>query len=113
MAVVIWSDKAKQDLRSIHSFHYVNVSPLFAARLLLDIVDTADVLEHSPRIAPEEKDFEDLGEIRGLLVKQKGKKPQYKLMYMVENDTCYILSVWNTKRNPADKVQIISLGLSN
>lgn len=113
MAIIIWSDKAKQDLRSIHSFHYVNTSPLFAARLLLDIVDAADVLESTPRIAPLESGFEDLGEIRGLLMKQKGKKPQYKLMYLIENDTCYILAVWNTKRNPADKVQIVSLGLSN
>lgn len=113
MAVVIWSDKAKQDLRSIHSFHYVNTSPLFAARLLLDIVDAADVLEVTPRAAQIEDGFEDLGEIRGLLVKQKGRKAQYKLMYMVEGDTCYILSVWNTRRNPADRMQVIRLGLSN
>lgn len=113
MAVVIWSDKAKQDLRSIHSYHYVNTSPLYAARLLIDLVDAADVLETSPRIANVEPDFEDLGEIRGLLVKQKGKKPQYKLMYMVERDICYILAVWNTKRNPKSKIQIVPLGLSN
>lgn len=113
MAVVVWSDKAKQDLRSIHSFHYVNTSPLFAARLLLDLVDAADVLEQTPRLAPVEPDFDDLGEIRGLLVKQKGKKPQYKLMYMVEAETCYILAVWNTKRNPADKAKTVSLGLSS
>jgi len=113
MAVVIWSDKAKQDLRSIHSYYYVNSSPLFAARLLMDIVDAADILETAPRIAPIESGFEDLGEIRGLLVRQKGKKPQYKLMYMVEEEICYILAVWNTKRNPLDKMRIIPLGLSN
>lgn len=113
MAVVIWSDKAKQDLRSIHSYHYVNTSPLYATRLLIDLVDAADALETSPRIANVESDFADLGEIRGLLVKQKGKKPQYKLMYMVEGDTCYILAIWNTKRNPANKIQIVPLGLSN
>jgi len=113
MAVVIWSDKAKQDLRSIHSYHYVNSSPLFAARLLMDIVDAADILETAPRLAPIEPNFEDLGEVRGLLVRQKGKKPQYKLMFIVEDEICYILAVWNTKRNPLDKMHIIPLGFSN
>jgi len=32
---------------------------------------------------------------------------------MVEEEICYILAVWNTKRNPLDKVRIIPLGFSN
>ena len=113
MAVVVWSEKAKQDLRSLHLYHFIHSSASFATRLLIDLVNAADVLEQTPRVAPVESDFNDLGEIRGLVVRQKGRKPEYKLMYMITDETCVILAIWNTRRNPAAERLTITSGFSN
>jgi len=113
MAEVIWQDAAQQHVRSIHSYFYHHATPAIAAKLVRDIIKAAAQLADYPESAPIDADFEDMGNYRGLLVRHVGTKPQFKIMYLYENNKCQILAIWNTKRDSSDKIKVVLQGYSN
>ena len=89
--MVIWSDPAKADLRSIHDF-IAHDSPHYARKVTQDIVAKADVLGELPRVG---KVVPELGNeaIRELSFYS------YRILYEIREPDVVVLAVIHKRRD--------------
>lgn len=96
MAQVIWQESAIAHLQSIYHYYYEHTSEAVAARILIDLQNAPDVLESFPYSGSEETSFSHLSTTYYYLVVRK----RYKIIYMVEDNICSILAIWDVRKNP-------------
>jgi len=89
--MVIWTEPAKTDLRSIHDF-IKHDSRYYAKKVIQDIRQKVDGLEKHPRIGKKviEMDNELIREL---------SLYSYRIIYETNNETIYILAVIHKRRN--------------
>jgi plasmid stabilization system protein ParE len=103
--IIKWSPAAIQDLDETYGF-YAKKSLQTAAMLYNSIIDEAEILKSQPYIAAVDLVFEDFTEvIRSLLV----SKRRFKIVYHIENETVYVLRVWDCRQNPERLKQSLCL----
>jgi len=83
--MVIWSGPAKRDLRSIHD-HIARDSIFYAQKVVQDIVEKSEELQHFPRIGRMVPELQN-SEIRELIVYS------YRLVYKISSETIEILAL--------------------
>lgn len=95
MAQIVWTELARSDIESI--FHYYEtISSLLAETIVDEIFESVDYLKKMPEIGAKEPLFSDLDRNYRYLVVLR----RYKLIYLYENNICYILMVWDCRNNP-------------
>ena len=95
MVQVIWTPLAQEDVANLFRY-YEQFSNRFAQRFVDEILRRADMLEMMPEMGASEPLFEHLNRnYRYLLVFKR-----FKIVYLYEQDRCYILMVWDCKNNP-------------
>ena len=89
--MVIWSDPAKADLRSIHDF-IAHDSSHYAKKMTQDIVAKTDILDELPRM--------------GRMVPELGNETirelslySYRILYEIKNQDVFVLAVIHKRRN--------------
>lgn len=92
---VIWTIPAKQDLRDIYEY-VARVSETIAHRLVLKIIDKAALLDTG---------FDEIGPAEPLLRQTRKNyrylvSGNYKIIYRVDEDAIYIMTVFDTRQNP-------------
>lgn len=91
MAEIIWTKKARNDLRNIYEFISLD-SDFYAGRFILKLIGLADSLQHFPlagRIVPEKED----SSIRELI------EGNYRIFYRTsKGNTIFILRVHHAAR---------------
>lgn len=93
---------AKKQLADIHDFIALD-SPANAVKVYNGILDDIQRLSVFPQMAKVEEDLKGLGvEFRSLVVLRR-----YKVVFFIEKDTVYVISVWDCKRNPEDFAEIV------
>ncbi len=104
MAQIIWTELARSDVESI--FHYYEtISSLLAETIVYEIFESVNYLKKTPEIGAKEPLFSHLGRNYRYLVIRK----RYKLIYLYENNKCFILMVWDCKNDPELLRKSISL----
>lgn len=95
MGQIVWTELARSDIESI--FHYYEtISSLLAETIVDEIFESVDYLKKMPEIGAKEPLFSDLDRNYRYLVVLR----RYKLIYLYENNICYILMVWDCRNNP-------------
>ena len=95
MVQIIWTPLAQEDVASVFRY-YEKYSIHFAQRIVEEIFCRANGLEKMPEMGALEPILEHLGRnYRYLLVFRR-----YKLIYLFEHETCYILMLWDCLSNP-------------
>jgi len=93
--VLVWSDTAIEDLRSIYDYLYFQASKKVADKISNAIVDKTLLLEQSPRIGQKEEMLAHLKkEIRYLI------EGNYKIVYWIDDDLISIATVFDCRMNP-------------
>jgi len=93
--VVVWSDNAIEELRSIYDYLYFNVSKKVADKFSNAIVDKTILLEQTPRVGQKEEMLAHLNkEIRYLI------EGNYKIVYWIDEDIISIATVFDCRMNP-------------
>ena len=89
--VIIWSQPAREDLRSIHQ-HIAHDSKQYATRVVQDIMDKANVLLTVPRLG---KTVPEIGEpdVREIAMYS------WRIMYEIIGDTIYVHGVFHKRRD--------------
>jgi len=95
--VVVWSDGAIEELRTIYDYLYFNVSKKVADKISNAIVDKTLLLEQSPRVGQKEELLVHLNkEIRYLI------EGNYKIVYWIDDEIISIASVFDCRMNPKE-----------
>ena len=95
MAVVNFTPSAQNDAKDIYQY-YDLYSHQAAEKLMEEIFAAVRRLEQFPEMGPKEPTLEQLGRnYRYVLVLRR-----YKLIYLLENDVCSILMIWDCKAAP-------------
>ena len=95
MVQLIWTTPARQDMEELFR-HYDAISHKTAAMYMEVFLEAAGNLVQIPEAGPKEP----------LLAHHKRNYRyhvvlrRYKLIYLYENNTCYILMIWDCRRNP-------------
>jgi plasmid stabilization system protein ParE len=89
--VVIWTEPAKADLRSIHDFIAPD-SRYYAKKVTEDIVAKSDILDSLPRIGRNVPELDD-NNIRELL------PYSYRVLYEIKGDDVFVLAVIHKRRD--------------
>ena len=89
--MVIWSEPAKADLRSIHDFIAHN-SRHYAKKVTQDIVEKVDILNELPRIGRKVPELgqEDIREI---------SLYSYRILYEIKEQDVFVLGVIHKRRD--------------
>lgn len=92
---IIWTFKAKDDLKNIYVFLMIEISEQRAFEIITKIVDRVDILYRMPLVGQKEPKFEELKrEYRRLI------ESDYKIVYHIRKDKIYINRVFDTRQNP-------------
>ncbi len=97
---VILLPNALRRLDEIFDWLKTTYSEDTATKTYNSMLDELEILEKFPKIASIEPILEDLPkQFRSLIINQK-----YKAIYYIEeqNDTVFVATIWNCRRNPAD-----------
>lgn len=93
MVEVIWLPRAIRRVREIHSYYKLK-SQKAGDKLIQDIKETTGNLSQFPEIGALEPALSDVSiSYRYLLVRSI-----YKIIYFVENNTVYIVTVWDCRQ---------------
>jgi plasmid stabilization system protein ParE len=93
--VVVWSDTAMEELRSIYDYLYFHASRTVADKISNDIVDRTLLLEQIPRAGQKEEMLAHLNyEIRYLV------EGNYKIVYWIDENLVSIATVFDCRQNP-------------
>ncbi len=92
---IIWSDRAKYDLKNIYEYYY-DLSPLTAKSLIGGILKRIHLLKRG---------FVWIGQKEPLLTKTKFEYRyliyrNYKIIYRTENKIIKIITIYDTRQNP-------------
>jgi plasmid stabilization system protein ParE len=95
MVQVIWTTPAQQDMAELFR-HYDALSHKTAAHYMEEFLEAAVNLTQMPEAGPKEPMLaHHKRNYRYLVVLRR-----YKLIYLYENSTCFILMIWDCRRNP-------------
>ena len=89
--MVIWSDPARADLRSIHDF-IAHDSRHYAKKVTQDIVTKTDVLDELPRMGRVVLEFGN-ETIRELSIYS------YRIIYEIKDEDIFVLAVIHKRRD--------------
>jgi len=89
--MVIWSDPAKADLKSIHDF-IAHDSKHYAKKVAQDIRQKTEVLDELPKIGKPVAEVSDKS-IRELSMYS------YRIFYQIRNDNAFVLAVVHKRRD--------------
>ncbi len=93
--VVVWSDSAIEELRSIYDYLYFQASKIVADKISNAIVDKTLLLEQTPRVGQKEDLLMHLNkEIRYLI------EGNYKIVYWIDENIVSIATVFDCRQNP-------------
>lgn len=93
--VVVWSDSAIEELRSIYDYLYFQASKRVADKISNAIVDKSLLLEETPRAGQKEELLTHLNkEIRYLI------EGNYKIVYWIDENIVSIATVFDCRQNP-------------
>ena len=87
---VLWSAEAENDIDAIYEY-YFEKSPLAASRIVNDIIDSTEGLVFAKQYQMDEY---AVG-IRRIIVRH------YKVLYIVQNETTYIVRIFDSRQNPS------------
>jgi addiction module RelE/StbE family toxin len=87
---VIWTNTAKNQLKEIYQY-YKKITPQGATKVKNDILKASRELVFIKQYQQDEIE----PEFRRIIVRH------YKLIYTIENQTIYILRIFDTRQNPA------------
>ena len=89
--MVIWSQPAKSDLRSIHDFIALN-SPHYAKKVTQDIREKTDILEQLPKAGRKIPELND-DHVRELSLYS------YRIIYEIKEQKIFVLAVVHKRRD--------------
>jgi len=89
--MVIWSEPAKTDLRSIHDF-IAQDSRYYAKKVTQDIREKTDILEELPKAGKKVPELND-DEVRELTLYS------YRIIYEIKSQDVFILAVVHRRRD--------------
>ena len=89
--MVIWSEPAKADLRSIHDF-IANDSKHYAKKVTQDIREKTDVLDGLPKVGKKVPELND-DAVRELSLYS------YRIIYEIKTDQIFVLGVVHKRRD--------------
>jgi len=89
--MVIWSDPARVDLRSIHDF-IAHDSPHYAKKVAQDIVTKTDILDELPRVG---KVVPELGNV----AIRELSMYSYRILYEIRESDIVVLAVIHKRRD--------------
>ena len=89
--MVIWSQPAKADLRSIHDF-IAHDSPHYAKKVVQDIREKTDILERLPKVGRKVAELDD-EQVRELALYS------YRIIYEIKDKGIFVLAVAHKRRN--------------
>ena len=89
--MVIWSEPAKTDLRSIHDF-IAQDSRYYAKKVTQDIREKTDILEELPKAGKKVPELND-DEVRELTLYS------YHIIYEIKSQDVFILAVVHRRRD--------------
>jgi toxin ParE1/3/4 len=96
--MVIWSQPAKADLRSIHDF-IAHDSPHYAKKVVQDIREKTDILEQLPKVGRKVAELDD-EQVRELALYS------YRIIYEIKDKGVFVLAVAHKRRNlKADDIE--------
>jgi plasmid stabilization system protein ParE len=96
--MVIWSQPAKADLRSIHDF-IAHDSPHYAKKVVQDIREKTDILERLPKVGRKVAELDD-DQVRELALYS------YRIIYEIKDKGIFVLAVAHKRRNlKADDIE--------
>ena len=96
--MVIWSQPAKADLRSIHDF-IAHDSPHYAKKVVQDIREKTDILERLPKVGRKVAELDD-EQVRELALYS------YRIIYEIKDKGVFVLAVAHKRRNlKADDIE--------
>jgi plasmid stabilization system protein ParE len=93
--VVVWSDTAIEELRSIYDYFYFLADKRVADKISNAIVDKTLLLEQNPRVGKKEEMLAHLNkEIRYII------EGNYKIVYWFDEDIISIATVFDCRMDP-------------
>lgn len=96
--MVIWSQPAKADLRSIHDF-IAHDSPHYAKKVAQDIREKTDILERLPKVGRRVAELDD-EQVRELSLYS------YRIIYEIKDKGVFVLAVAHKRRDlKADDIE--------
>ena len=96
MAQIVWHTTAIQQLQEIYDYYYQHMSSVVADNLIDDLLEAPDQLIRFPNSGAIEPMLQDMPVVfRYVLVRRT-----YKIMYYVQDDTCHLAAIWDTRNNP-------------
>jgi addiction module RelE/StbE family toxin len=96
---ISFSKRARKQLRAIYRY-YEQRNTKAAINIYNNILDEIERLLIFPEMAPREPALRGFIKVYRSLVIRK----TYKAIYRIENDTIYIIAIWNCRRDP-DKLK--------
>ncbi len=100
MALIQWQTNAKRHLKSIFDYYRKNASLEVAFAMRDAIVNPVDRLEEFPLSGVVDHELSNKNHIYYYLIAKRGKRI-YRIYYLYENETCYILAIWDCSMNPS------------
>lgn len=92
---VVWTDKAKSQVRDIYDFYAKKVSNALAKRISLGITKKPEVLVKQPHLGQKETLLKVIDpELRYLI------EGNYKIIYLPTKTEIVIVSVFDTRQEP-------------
>jgi len=92
---IIWTFKAKDDLKNIYVFLRTEIDDSKAFEIVSKIVNRVEILNKMPLAGQKEPKFEKLiREYRRLV------ENDYKIVYHVRGNNIYINRIFDTRQNP-------------
>ena len=93
---IVWTSKAKSQIRDIFDFYSKKVSIKLANRIVSEITQKPSVLLKYPSLGQRESLLEEVDpRIRYLI------QGNYKLIYLPTENEIVIISVFDTRQNPS------------
>lgn len=93
---VIWTRKAKSQIKDIFDFYSKKVSAALANRIIAGIAQKPSILLKHPEIGQRETLLEDINPDLRYVV-----EGNYKLIYLQNENHVVIVSVFDTRQNPS------------
>lgn len=94
---VVWTPEAKQQLRNAVIYGVTTFGERVTARFVSEIEKNNERLASFPRAGKIELQLRDCErEYRCLVVRKR-----YKMIYFIEEETVFIVALWDTRCNPS------------
>jgi toxin ParE1/3/4 len=95
VAKVVWTDTALFQLKRIHNYYKVEASETVAQKVTKSLVRETLLLELNPMVGTKEPLLSNRKYEYRFLVKKN-----YKIIYRYDDQTIYIVAVFDTRQNP-------------